>query len=105
MRRGRDSNTRYPVMGYTHLAGERFRPLSHLSKRDAYISCVYLRVNIILSLPIFVNFLLIIYRFETEYVLSWHNQAHSLIQKVKGCESLHNSAAPLRVSPQFCGAK
>src|SRR5699024_5638562 len=32
-RRGRDSNPRYPVGGYTPIAGERFRPLSHLSKR------------------------------------------------------------------------
>src|SRR5699024_9083083 len=95
MRRGRDSNPRYPVMGYTPLAGERFRPLSHLSKRDANISGFYLRVNIILSLPIFVNFLHLVYRFEPDYGLSGHNQAHSLIQKVKGCESLHNSAAPL----------
>ena len=30
-RRERDSNPRYPLKGYTPLAGERFRPLSHLS--------------------------------------------------------------------------
>ncbi len=35
-RRGRDSNPRYPD-GYNTLAGCRFQPLSHLSKKDRHI--------------------------------------------------------------------